>query len=428
MKINYKHMFVAVIILFGFIVIVSSVSACVPVTPIDDILLISKNPNVKNLTISNNTKGGINGAVEKSESGDIIYLKKGVYRFNNVNIKINKNLTIIGKGSAKKIVIDARVKGRIFNISKNGQLKLVNVTIKNGFVSSKYSKGGAIYNKGFLLVNKCIFIKNHAKDNEFSYGGGIYNYGSLKVKNSIFKNCIAYSGGAIYCSAVYPTHIYKCKFINNKATEGSAIHNDFDIDDNLLDDIQSKIILKRSYFKNCGIYNEVENSLITNNKFHVKFSSAIENFCEKATISFNTIIGRKSRTPKYYGIDLFLSNNINVHNNKIYGFFDAGIYIVGVKNNVFKNQIYGKNRGVGIWLDYYHDSVLGSDISKYNNVRKNKVVQFKYGIYAYKGLKTNKISYNKLIKNNIGLASSYKFKNMSNIFKGNKKNIIKIKK
>lgn len=78
---------------------------------------------------------------------------------------------------------------------------------------------------------------------------------------------------------------------------------------------------------------------------------------------------------------------------------------------------------MGICIDYWDHTW----ISKYNKISKNKVSKFNYRIYVYNGLKTNTISYNMLIKNSVGLISSYKFKNKTNIFIGNKKKIMKIK-
>jgi parallel beta-helix repeat protein len=375
--------------------------------------VVSKNFKVKSITISNNTVGGLKGAVEKSKNGDTIYLKKGVYRFNNTNIKINKTLTIVGKGSAKYVVIDARKNGRIFNIAKQGNLKLINVTLKNGFVSKEFSYGGAIYNKGFLSINRCIFIKNIAEYDSIGWGGGIYNEGSLKLESSVFKKCDAYNGGAINCFARYTTYVLNCKFLD---CGYSAIQNDVG------DAYGSKIIVKGSFFKNCGIENYMDYCQISYNKFQGILPAVIINDAKYNIISHNIIKGSGSSA-----IDLLRADKNKIHNNNIYGSFDDGISIVGVKNIISKNKLVGKNKNNGIYIYFDNDYFVKTTYSKYNKVIENKIINFRYGIYIEKGFKTNIISYNKLFKNKFGLASSNKFKNKNNIFKGNKKNIIKIK-
>jgi len=383
----------------------------------------SKNLNIESIAITNETYGGLKGAVEKSKNGNTIYLKKGVYKFNNTKIKINKTLTIVGRGPTKDIVIDGRSKGRIFNIAKNGKLKLINVTLKNGF---GLGKGGAINNKGSLSTNRCAFTKNDAGTdgvNIFGDGGAIYNTGSLNLKNSIFKESKADFGVSIYCSSKHPIYISKCRFVNNKVGYGSAILNDYTGN-------SPKIVIKNSYFKNFGIDNSNDNTKITGNKFVIHSNSkneksAINNFGLNVTISYNTIKGVGKPKNLQFAIQSsgsfdtnIRANYNNIYCNKIYGPFELGITIDGIKSKIYKNQLYGNNKGhIGINIHY----------SKYNIVTKNTVSRFKNGIYVPEGLKTNKISHNKLIENTVGLSSSYTFKNKSNIFKGNKINIKKIK-
>jgi len=204
---------------------------------------ISKNLSVKSITISNSTEGGIKRAVEKSKSGTTVYLFKGVYSFNNTNININKNIKIVGKGSAKSIVIDARYEGNIFKIAKKGNLTLVNVTLLNAYSTN----GGAIYNTGILSIKNSIFNNNiYDEVNNIGYsyyvnnkgGGAIYNAGKANIKLSVFINNRIWcgSGGAIYNNG--NINIKSSSFLDNYAEgDGGAIEN------------TGKITIKKSTFK-----------------------------------------------------------------------------------------------------------------------------------------------------------------------------------
>ncbi len=83
------------------------------------------------------------------------------------------------------------------------------------------SLGGAIDNRGTLVIERCVFNGNHS-DN---FGGAISNFGSLTVSQSTFMNNSADWGGAIHNRGGTAT-IDSTTFTGNTATWGGAIDND----------------------------------------------------------------------------------------------------------------------------------------------------------------------------------------------------------
>ncbi len=150
----------------------------------------------KSVSITNKTDGGLKKVVDNSKSGTSIYLAKGHYNSNNTNILVNKSITIIGKGSARNVVIDAKNRGRFFNVGSKGKLTLYNITFVNGKVNGSIgAKGGAILSNGELTIKNCAFKNNlamvYAYNNKkiyYSYGGAIYANGKLNINNAYFYN------------------------------------------------------------------------------------------------------------------------------------------------------------------------------------------------------------------------------------------------
>jgi hypothetical protein len=92
------------------------------------------------------------------------------------------NLTITGTGLS--VVIDATGLGdRVFQVSSNARLTLLNLTIKGGTAAGS-EQGGAIFNSGTLSIQNCSIVGNLSGNGGFSVigfglpgadGGGIYN-------------------------------------------------------------------------------------------------------------------------------------------------------------------------------------------------------------------------------------------------------------
>ena len=119
---------------------------------------------------------------------------------------------------ASDYVIDGRGKSRIFSILSDVEVKLVNVSIKNGYHPDG---GGAIKNAGNLTLDDCNFKKCASNEGK---GGAIYNEEELVAGNCVFENNSARYGGAIYDDDAGTT-VAACGFVMNKAERGGAISN-----------------------------------------------------------------------------------------------------------------------------------------------------------------------------------------------------------
>jgi len=389
---------------------------------------ISKNPKIKSMTINNETVGGLKGTVEKSKSGTTIYLKKGVYKFNNTDIKIGKTLTIIGKGSAKDIVIDARKKDSIFEINSKGKLTLINVTLTNG----KGITGVGISNSGRCYVYNSVF-KDHISEDG---GSGIYNYGKCIVRNSKFKNNYD-TYDAVVGSAIHNTGkltVTGSKFLNPYGKSILIMNDD------------GNILVKNNIFR--GGDTAVLNTDLYGNSRFVVLNNVIHRFsdggiCNLYSHSKHIVI--KSNKINNCDIGIYSEGSyanirFNTVNKVAYGIIFDGNYNIISKNKLTNNKKSPSKKIWSIWqksgckynkisnnvVKGFYLGIVTGDGGKYNLILKNKVIKSTYGIYVELGHKTNRVSYNTFLNNKIGLVSNYKFKNKSNIFVGNEVNIKKV--
>ena len=145
---------------------------------------------------------------------DVIELKRD-YTYNSEDpitngIVISKNVTINGNGHT----IDANGQTRIFNITKGFSLTLINVTLKN---ANSLNQGGAIYNKGELIIINSTLENNTAKPigGSTSQGGAIYNTAKTTIINSTLKKNNATNGSALWTENGNNVTLIKVKFIDN---------------------------------------------------------------------------------------------------------------------------------------------------------------------------------------------------------------------
>jgi len=192
----------------------------------------------------NGPKATIKNATGTVTSNGTVYITSGTY--NESNIQINKNMTIIGE-SQKNTIIDGQQSGNsIFNITSGVNVTIINLTLTNGMTGSTgngaaidssgtltvdnitftnnngLNGGGAIAEFGSLTVNNCTFTNNNATNGG---GGAIIEFGSLTINNSNFTNNTSMGGGAIL---VYGTsaNVYNSTFTNNSVSiHGGAIYS-----------------------------------------------------------------------------------------------------------------------------------------------------------------------------------------------------------
>ena len=87
-------------------------------------------------------------AINNSKSDSTIYLNDGEYvGDNNRNIAIDKSITIIGK-SKQSTIINGESCGRLFNVTPNSKLTLINLTLVNGYSAENGGPGEGPRNPG----------------------------------------------------------------------------------------------------------------------------------------------------------------------------------------------------------------------------------------------------------------------------------------
>ncbi len=131
-------------------------------------------------------KATIDNATETVTSNGTVYIADGTYNENN--IIINRNLTLIGE-SQENTIIDGNYINTIFNIKNGANVYFINLKISNGDAANN---GGAIENNGSLDIENCTITDNYANN-----GGAIENDGNLDIENSTITNNFANNGGAI---------------------------------------------------------------------------------------------------------------------------------------------------------------------------------------------------------------------------------------
>lgn len=219
---NYKQI-VLVLVILSVIVTVSSVSAVddhnINITSSDTFEAYISPDGDDNFGDGSekNPYESIRHAVNYTSDDSTIYLNEGIYTGeDNRNIILNKTVTLIGK-SKETTVIDCESSGRLFNMSSNSKLTLINLTLKNG---NSTDNGGLIYNEGGeITIKNCIIRDSQA----FLCGGAIYNnYGTLNIENTLLTNNTATQyGGVIYTLGF--TTIKNTNFTENIMTAKESV-------------------------------------------------------------------------------------------------------------------------------------------------------------------------------------------------------------
>lgn len=172
---------------------------------------------------------GLREAIEdanNSPGADTVTLEPGTYILTEVDNNeegpnelplINSAITIsVADGGSATIFRSAAAPSfRLFTVTSNGALGLVNITLAQGVAAL----GGAIFNEGTAIVQDCLVTQNNSTSSagaifssgllsidrstistneSFSDGGGILNTGSGFISSSlIYDNYAARGGGGI---------------------------------------------------------------------------------------------------------------------------------------------------------------------------------------------------------------------------------------
>lgn len=182
-----------------------------------------------------------NENLEKISDNSTVYVSKGTYPLNPINIQ--KNISVVGENRDQVIfvpnvnttvfIIDVETTVTFSNftfknyesdsnsaIVNNGNLTIENLNILNNTGSSRTSKKGNIFNNGSLEIVNTTFENNTA-----SFGAALYNTANATILNSQFNaNHIYNVGGAIYSLRGNLT-VLDSLFTENTAVSGAAMYN-----------------------------------------------------------------------------------------------------------------------------------------------------------------------------------------------------------
>lgn len=182
-----------------------------------------------------------NENLEKISDNSTVYVSKGTYQLNSINIQ--KNISVVGENrdqvifvpnvSTTVFIIDVETTVTFSNftfknyesdsnsaIVNNGNLTIENLNFLNNTGSSRTSKKGNIFNNGSLEIVNTTFENNTA-----SFGAALYNTANATILNSQFNaNHIYNVGGAIYSLRGNLT-VLDSLFTENTAVSGAAMYN-----------------------------------------------------------------------------------------------------------------------------------------------------------------------------------------------------------
>ncbi|MFN8592007.1 MAG: hypothetical protein U0031_11160 [Thermomicrobiales bacterium] len=162
----------------------------------------------------------LQGAIDAAAAGSTLTLCDGIFQ---VNIRIDKNLTLAGASTASTILNDAGAQSAIIGIGQNARVTIQDLTV----ATSSGNGWWGINNSGKLQLLH-VTVTGGARP---LYGGGIINSGSLTVGDgtTVFKNGADYEGGGIYNDEGNVTLQKGSTVTDNVAVFGGGIYNYFGI-------------------------------------------------------------------------------------------------------------------------------------------------------------------------------------------------------
>lgn len=241
-------------------------------------------------------------AIELAESGDVIFIKKGIYKENN--IEITKELKIIGE---EGVVIDGNNQGNIIHVSTNNfelkNLKIINVNVS-------YTKDYAAIK---IVRSENFTIENIILDQIF--------FGILIEKSHYGK-------------------VINCKLSStakDEANSGNGIH--------IWHSDNMEIVGNEIFGMRDGIYFEfVSESTIQNNSSHNNIRYGLHFMFSNNDTYFNNEFKNNGA-----GVAVMFSKFITMYQNKFkdnwgsssYGLLLKEIYDTQIYNNIFEENTIG---------------------------------------------------------------------------------------
>ncbi|MGN1362451.1 MAG: hypothetical protein ACI4VU_01845 [Methanobrevibacter sp.] len=282
---------------------------------------------------------------------NVIYIKKGIYKENN--LEIFKNVTIIGEDKYSTI-IDGDNNGRIFVFNSDVNAEIDSLTLINGLPD--YSSDD------FTVAGK---------------GGAIYlSYGNLLLNDVIISNSKSAAGGAIAIDAGSSgsLKIINSQFINNALDQDAYDVYSFDIlgGGAIYSNVKNLMIVNSTFTNNSNVCEEAYGGAIL-----IADSGVIDNctFINNSASSYGGAIA----------VNAYNSSNILIINNKFYNnsannggaIFSDMSKLTTIKNNIFISN--HANEGGAISAYYLKTfDVIEDNTFSMNNATKAKVISIKY--------------------------------------------------
>ncbi|AFL79667.1 parallel beta-helix repeat (two copies) [Aequorivita sublithincola DSM 14238] len=263
----------------------------------------------------------IQEALNQALDGDIVLVKKGVYK--EANLKINKSITLIGEDMP---VIDGEKKGEIItigadNVTVDG-FKIINVGVS---YTTDYASVRVVNSSGYLIQNleleKLFFGIYLQKSND----GKVLNN---KVRGEAVTEFN--SGNAV--------HLWYCK---NVEVRGNDVQN---VRDGIYLEFSDNISIIDNFSKNNVRYGLhfmfSNNNKVINNVFETNGAGIALMFSKFMEVENNVI--KKNWGTAAYGLLLKEVNDANLINN-VFSENTVGITVEGSNRLVYSNNDFTSN-------------------------------------------------------------------------------------
>jgi CSLREA domain-containing protein len=316
------HAGVAGLIAFGVAsftqirLIKSAQSAIITVNSFADEMAADGNCSLREALQAANLDAAVD-ACPAGSGADSIYLPTGVYTLSIAganedqgktgDLDILGDLTITGSGEGATIV-DGGGLDRVFHVGSNSQVKIANLTIRNGSVTTAgfYGGGGILNQEGNLMVERVVLQANHATNT----GGGIDNHSNLTVDKTTFLQNTAAVGAGLFNDA--QLSVFNSTFTQNIADRtGGGLDNNAD----------GTTIINSTFSQN--IANQAGGGLFTDSQMDllnltiVENNTGLNNNYTKGIRIKNTIIALSTTGSNCTGSGTFTSAGNNIDSDSI---------------------------------------------------------------------------------------------------------------
>ena len=160
-------------------------------------------------------------------------------------IVISNDVTIQGLSETDGITISGGGNSRIFSVTQDADVTLLNLTLRDGMVPAggvyPANGGGAILNRGSLEIGGCLLRNNFGGN----FGGAITNFGVERLENEENRTVMSLSnctftentvvgassqGGAVHNFSSMPNQAFcfigTCTIVGNTAAIGGGVYNE----------------------------------------------------------------------------------------------------------------------------------------------------------------------------------------------------------